>query len=154
MGDRVAVLHDGELMQIAPPRAVYEEPANTFVASFVGTPPMNLLTLPVERDVAKGEGVAIAVAHDMGDTITIGFRPEHVALTEGEGGARIEAEVVAIEPLGPETLVYLRAGALDLRARIAGFGGPKPGSAVTAHVPAEHLLYFDAGSGARIEVDR
>src|SRR5690606_32215239 len=61
MGDRVAVMSGGDLMQAAPPRVVYEDPANVFVASFVGTPAMNLVTLPCSDGVAEDHGVRAAV---------------------------------------------------------------------------------------------
>lgn len=136
MADRVAVMHAGRLQQVAAPRVVYETPANEFVATFVGTPAMNLLRLP--RD-----GVAVA-----SEAAKIGFRPEHVTFDPCEG-ARIDAQVIAAESLGPQTLVYLRAGDDELRARLPGFSTPD-GDRVTAFVASEHLLLFD-DTGKRME---
>ncbi len=152
MGDRVAVLEAGELMQVAPPRVIYEEPANTFVASFVGTPPMNLIPLACEDGAAVGPGIEAPLPPGLERArVTVGFRPEHVSLAT-ESGARVEAEVVAVEALGPETLVHLRNDTTVLRARIAGFGGPARGARVRASIPLACLSYFDPDTGARLEV--
>jgi len=157
MGDRVAVLHAGELQQVAPPRTVYEEPANAFVAGFVGTPAMNLVTLECDDGRGHGGGVTVELPASLADrgSITVGFRPEHIALgaRAGEleqGAACLTAEVTAVEPLGPETLVYLAAGEAKLRARVEGFGGPEPGLEIEARVAPGHLQWFDADSGERI----
>ena len=148
MGDRVAVLKDGLLQQVAPPREVYERPANAFVASFVGTPEMNLLELEVEEAEGRAVGVAVSVPEAVErERVTLGVRPEHLRL-DGAGSGRIEATVTALEPLGPETLVYLEAGAQRLRARVPGFGGPEVGTEVTLSVETAH--WFDADDGARL----
>lgn len=147
MGDRVAVLKDGLLQQVAPPREVYERPANAFVASFVGTPEMNLCDLTVEQGEARGDGIAVPVPEAVKGRVTLGIRPEHLRF-DGQGDGRIEAAVTALEPLGPETLVYLAAGPHQLRARVPGFGGPEVGAEVTLSVETAH--WFDAEDGARI----
>jgi multiple sugar transport system ATP-binding protein len=150
MADRVAVLRAGVLQQVDVPRAIYERPANAFVASFVGTPQMNLLTLDCNEGRARAEGIDFAVpARLAAERVQVGFRPEHVRLdAEGEFAARLEAVVRAVEPLGPETLVYLCVGNEEIRARIPGFGGPEVGTAVTLTVAADHLHWFAEG-GAR-----
>ena len=150
MGDRVAVMHAGELQQVAPPRAVYEDPDNTFVATFVGTPAMNMIKLAHAAGEANAPGVTMAVSNSAPATITVGFRPEHVVFAEQRGGARLEADVLATESLGPETLIHLRAGETDFRARVPGFSGPARGESVVVGVAPEHLLLFDVDTGERI----
>ncbi len=149
MGDRVAVLKGGLLQQVAPPREVYERPANAFVASFVGTPEMNLCDLEVEDGEGRADGMVISVpdAANARGQVTLGVRPEHLRL-DGQGDGRIEAKVTALEPLGPETLVYLKAGSQQLRARVPGFGGPEVGAEITLSVQTAH--WFDVEDGARI----
>lgn len=145
MGDRVAVLSAGELQQVAPPRAIYQQPTNVFVAGFVGTPAMNL----IEVNDGAAPGLTVSAPHR--GEVTMGFRPEHVLVeppSPSSDGAEIAAEVVAVEPLGPETLVHLSAGEHRLRARLPGFA--ELDGSVTLHVAAEHLLWFDAG-GERLE---
>ncbi len=150
MGDRVAVLDAGELQQVAPPRVVYEQPANTFVATFVGTPAMNVFTLPCADGQARAPGVVVPVRDDALSPVTVGFRPEHVRFSAVDGGARIEAQVVSTESLGPETLVHLRAGEVDVRVRVPGFGGPEANTTVRAWVAREHLHFFDRTTGERV----
>ncbi|WP_437734205.1 ABC transporter ATP-binding protein [Sorangium sp. So ce1335] len=170
MGDRIAVLRAGELQQVGPPRAIYEAPANVFVAGFLGTPAINLIAL--ERSGALYESAALALPAPPGvalpDRAIAGVRPEHLrvslgpeaaagARVEGEAGARgaadeveIAARVVVAEPLGAETFLYLDAGGTRLRARAHGFATPAPGEAVRARLDPRAVLWFDAGSGARI----
>jgi len=91
MGTRIVVMNGGRIQQAAPPMEVYERPANTFVASFIGTPPMNLFP---------------AGMLDLGRTV--GVRPENIRIAAGEtaDGKGIPASVDLIEPLGSETLVH------------------------------------------------
>ena len=125
MGDRVAVLRRGLLQQFAAPQLLYEKPANLFVASFIGSPAMNMLEGSLERE---GDGLAVrigattfalpaevlnarpALGNNLGKPIAVGIRPE--ALDEpgrrnGEAGGRLRGRVTAIEALGPEQLAYV-----------------------------------------------
>ncbi|MEY7851028.1 ABC transporter ATP-binding protein [Natrarchaeobius sp. A-rgal3] len=118
MSDRIAIMNDGELQQIAPPLTCYNRPANVFVASFIGSPSMNRFpgsvddqsiacpTLPPPIDVSGVSSVS------SGDPVTVGIRPEDVYLADGDDqlaypSRRIEATVDVIEPLGDELLVYM-----------------------------------------------
>jgi sn-glycerol 3-phosphate transport system ATP-binding protein len=121
MADRVVLLNRGRLEQNATPAELYENPANEFVARFVGTPPMNLVPLVAGRDgavIAGTDGPAVAPAECAG--LTLGVRPEHIRI-EFERGAR--AEVAAIEYLGADSLVTCRLGAATLTARVPGSVG-------------------------------
>ncbi len=159
MADRVAVLRDGELQQLAAPRELYQRPANAFVAGFIGTPMMNLVEASVKEQRAVAEGISLPVPPPLlsHERLTAGFRPEHLRLNKPEthdnaaqSEGRIEAEVHSLEPLGAETFVYLDAAGLRLRARLEGFGGPAIGEAVVASVAAADLLWFDADSSSRL----
>ncbi len=113
MADRVVLLNKGRIEQNATPVELYENPANTFVARFIGTPPMNLLPLAAGRDgavVAGTDGPAVAPADCAG--LTLGVRPEHISLGF-ERGAR--AEVAAVEYLGADSLVTCRLGSRNAR---------------------------------------
>jgi ABC-type sugar transport system ATPase subunit len=127
LGHRVAVLDRGTLQQVGTPDEVYDEPANRFVAGFVGDPPMNL----VEAEVI-GERRPGTVA---------GFRAEHVRLGEGPLRARVEA----VERAGHEWLCTLALGGSRIVARAAA--PPREGSDVALAV--ERVLFFDAADGAR-----
>jgi multiple sugar transport system ATP-binding protein len=115
MGDRVAVLRRGRLQQVDDPQILFDAPANLFVASFIGSPEMNLLEADVER---AGDGVALRLGADVlplphatpvaahvGDRIAVGIRPEYTSPGAGDVPS-LRGTVVVTEPLGSETLVH------------------------------------------------
>ncbi|MGP4019478.1 ABC transporter ATP-binding protein [Saccharopolyspora sp. 5N708] len=116
MGHRVAVLKDGLLQQVATPRELYENPANAFVAGFIGSPAMNLKTVPLSSEGAVLDGTtiplsreAIAAAGDLKE-ITFGVRPEALSLTSsGDEGLAMTVELV--EELGADALIH---GAIEI----------------------------------------
>ncbi|BBY35633.1 sugar ABC transporter ATP-binding protein [Mycolicibacter minnesotensis] len=114
MGDRVAVLREGVLQQCAPPRELYRSPANVFVAGFIGSPAMNLFTVPVnDGGVALG-GYRIEVDRRIGSagaSVTVGVRPEHLRIADGG----LVVEVDFVEELGADT--YLYGSTVDPQAR-------------------------------------
>ena len=123
MGDRVAVLKGGKLQQFASPSELYDKPNNAFVAGFIGSPAMNLVTAPITSDgVRIGESTLelerdeIALLADAGlKEVTIGVRPEQLELSESGG---IEVVVDLVEDLGSEAYLYTHAGAgIQLVAR-------------------------------------
>src|ERR1700756_2761364 len=107
MGDRVAVLCDGVLQQFATPRELYRNPGNMFVAGFIGSPAMNLFTLPiVDSSVSLGDW-PIQLPRDIAGTaseVVVGVRPEHFEL----GGLGVEMEVDVVEELGEDAYLYGR----------------------------------------------
>ena len=103
MGHRVAVLRDGDLQQVATPSTLYHEPANLFVAGFIGSPAMNMLPVSASGPLRIG-GVDVGVADDLGgERATVGFRPETVVIGEGPVAGRIRI----VEDLGSEAFVHL-----------------------------------------------
>jgi len=156
LGDRVAVLHEGRLQQVAKPRALYEQPANVFVAGFVGSPPMNLFAARVATDANGRPALAIAstllalpdalleaaAKHD-GATLTAGVRPESLALVAPDARDALPARVEHVELLGHETLVHLRvAGELQWVARTPGMESHARDEAVGLHLAPESLHLF------------
>jgi ABC-type sugar transport system ATPase subunit len=133
LADRIAVLRGGALAQCDAPQALYARPANTFVARFIGSPPMNLLP-------------GSLVGRDAG--ITVGLRPQDVEARSGAGG--LQAKVALLEPAGSETWVIADLGDVRVKARLAAGAQLALGaSAELAFAPqAAHL--FDAGSGRRV----
>src|SRR6266566_3298925 len=108
LGDRVAVLHDGRLQQCDTPRALYERPANTFVAGFIGSPSMNLLTLPAANGSVELGGVGVPIPAAAGTswaTVVLGVRPESLELAP----AGLAAEVEVVEELGADAYVFCAA---------------------------------------------
>jgi multiple sugar transport system ATP-binding protein len=126
MGDRVAVLRDGDLLQVAPPQQLYDHPANIFVAAFIGSPAMNLYQGTLSFD---GTEVAIGsqpiplpeivqttrpgLSAYRNGPIVVGIRPEDLSASK-QLGPTIEGDVDAVETLGSELLVYFRIAAKRL----------------------------------------
>lgn len=147
MGDRVAVLCDGVLQQFAPPRDLYRNPDNVFVAGFIGSPAMNLFTLPiVDSAVSLGDWpitVPREIAGAAGEVV-VGVRPEHFEL----GGLGVEMEVDVVEELGADAYLYGRitgsGKVIDapIVARADGRNPPVRGSRVRLHPQPGHLHFF------------
>jgi ABC-type sugar transport system ATPase subunit len=133
LGDRVAVLRDGSLQQVGTPDELWREPANAFVARFVGFPGMNLLPSGTSLGLTTPDGA------------TVGVRPESLRLAPT--GA--EAQVVLVEPAGGDALVHLVAGGEKLVARVASDGRPAVGETVRVSARPEDLAFFDAATGLR-----
>ena len=156
MGDRIAVIRDGRLQQVAAPQELYEHPSNTFVASFLGSPGMNLVPGVIDGDVAIVATERIDLpAHltSLRDgAVTLGFRPEATSLAS----TGIPARVDIVERLGAEThticsledgsRVVVRQGHQQVRADL--------GERVTISVDESQLHAFDAESGRRLEPSR
>ncbi|MEP7122793.1 MAG: ABC transporter ATP-binding protein [Byssovorax sp.] len=153
MGARIAVLRSGKLQQIGPPRAIYEDPDNDFVAGFLGSPPMSWIDLALDGGVLRGAGAVIAIPPgiDLPARVKVGVRPEHLGFTESPARTVIiAAEVVSVEPLGAETHVLLDAEGTPIRVKTAGFAAPSRGERVRVHLAPEAILWFDGATGARI----
>ena len=147
MGDRVAVMREGVLQQCAAPRELYRNPANVFVAEFIGSPAMNLFTLPiVNGSVALGNW-KVPVPREIteaGGEVVVGIRPEHFELDS----VGVEMEVDVVEELGADAYLYGRiAGPGDtvgqaVIARADGRNPPQRGSRLQLHPQREHLHFF------------
>ncbi|MCH1868521.1 ABC transporter ATP-binding protein [Nocardioides sp. CFH 31398] len=162
MGDRVAVMKDGVLQQVDTPLALYRDPANLFVAGFIGSPQMNLVEADVEGDHARVGAYAVplapAVAAQVTGPVTLGVRPESWRLV-GAAERGLEAEVLVVEELGADSYVHARrAGAgidvLPLVVRTDGRavpgGGATRGETVHVAVDPGDVFVFDTASGARL----
>jgi sn-glycerol 3-phosphate transport system ATP-binding protein len=106
MGDRVAVLKDGVLQQVDAPRALYDNPVNTFVATFIGAPAMNLIDVTVADGVVKSPDLAIPVPRGVVDRVLIGVRPESWDVVPAETPGSLRVQVELVEELGFESFVY------------------------------------------------
>lgn len=154
MGDRVAVLRDGVLQQYAAPRELYRNPGNVFVAGFIGSPAMNLFTLPiVDSSVSLGDWPINVPREIVGSAaeVVVGVRPEHFEL----GGLGVEMEVDVVEELGADAYLYGRitgSGKVisqPVVARADGRNPPEKGSRVRLHPQPGHLHFFGV-DGRRI----
>ena len=153
MADFVAVMKEGQVQQMAPPAEIYERPANRFVATFVGSPAMNVLTAHVD-DAGLHIGNACLgldpMRRDACKTFAvdaIGVRPEDAALaTPGTPGA-LNAEVYVVEPMGNETLVDLRLNGERMTVRTRkGFTAPIGSTAGVIFDPANACFFDKAGN--------
>ncbi|CAM3626524.1 ABC transporter ATP-binding protein [Tsukamurella ocularis] len=154
MGDRVAVLKDGLLQQAAPPRELYDDPVNTFVAGFLGSPGMNLLTVPrtdAGADIA-GATVPVPRSIDSGATVTVGLRPEGLEVVPAGTPGAAKGTVALVEELGAEALVYVTVDGQDkpVVARTDRASTLRAGEEAGLVPAAEQALFFHAESGERL----
>jgi multiple sugar transport system ATP-binding protein len=158
MGHRVAVLSGGNLQQCASPRELYENPVNQFVAGFIGSPAMNLQTVPLADGGAKLAGTVLRLpgpiqtaAQAAGlSELVLGIRPEHLHLANGSG--ELPGDVILVEELGADALLHVRlAGGGDpVVARAEGRRPPAMGQHVTFHVQPDDMFAFHPVTGARL----
>ncbi|NLG55928.1 MAG: sn-glycerol-3-phosphate ABC transporter ATP-binding protein UgpC [Rhodococcus sp.] len=162
MGDRVAVLKDGLLQQCASPRELYNHPTNLFVAGFMGSPSMNLFTLPLGYDGVMVGGESIPLPRGLQtlneSEIVVGIRPEHLEIigagwgNPGEPGIAVEVDVV--EELGSDAFLYGRAtiaGTVqEIVARADWRRPPSKGDVVRLHVDPAQVHLFSTVDGRRL----
>ncbi len=174
MGDRICVMNAGAIMQVASPAELYQAPANLFVASFMGAPPMNFIAGRVEKTCSVLSFVptssvaeprpdtatlppfrlpsvfAARVANHLGKPVIFGLRPEHLDLPDqdrnGENAA-INAQIELVEPMGADTHLHLRAGGILLIARVPPSGGHRLGQRITLQPNLTRGHLFDAATG-------
>jgi len=156
MGDRICVMRDGRIEQVADPLTLYRTPANRFVAGFIGSPAMNFLP---GRAHATADGIVFHPADGAaplplgprpgvadGQALTLGFRPEHLTDQPRAGSAALAATVEIVEPTGAESFLHARIGGATAIARVAPDCRHAPGEAITLHLDLAHLHLFDASS--------
>jgi len=163
MGDRIAIMNAGILQQVGAPLAVYERPENVFVATFIGTPPMNFVRCQVAEAGAllSARGFALpapaearaALAARAGKTIVVGVRPENVV--EAGRSARgptapLELTTELVETLGSEVVVHARQGADEIAFKMDPHHPPEMGAKVQVLVELDRLHLFDAETEKRI----
>ena len=155
LGDRLLVLHQGRPVQLATPMEVFERPADTYVAGFIGAPAMNFLpaTLIDAGTAARLEAGPLVRFVDGrrdgpdGKTLTIGIRPEHIRI----GSEGLPLRIDLIEPLGSETLIHGRLAAPGDSPLVIRLAGKAPeGDSLAVEFPPEHIHVFDAKSGVRL----
>ena len=154
LGDRLLVLHQGRPAQLATPMEVFERPADTYVAGFIGAPAMNFLPARLTNSGGSTRLDAGPLLHfidgrragNEGTALTIGIRPEHIQLVPNGVPLRIDL----IEPLGSETLVHGRLAAPGETSLVIRLAGKAPeGEILTIGFPPEHIHVFDAETGLR-----
>jgi multiple sugar transport system ATP-binding protein len=161
LGDRIAVLKEGVLQQIATPMELYQRPANKFVAGFIGSPAMNFLEGVIRREgpsnVRTFRGIDLAIdvplEAEAPGRVFLGVRPQHLEVVgeTASGDGTLRGEVGVVEPMGNEQIVYVTLSGGD---RLVAVAPPQqqvaPGDVVAIRVRPEGVHIFDAESGRRL----
>ena len=159
LADRIVVLNGGVIEQVGAPMDLYEHPCNRFVAEFIGSPKMNMISVTLVEAGPKGAVLKTAGGDTLraavkaegakpGDTLTLGIRPEHLSL-DGPGEA-IHGRADFVETLGNATYAYIDIGEGhdSMTAQLAGSARPKSGDRLELKLQAEHAYLFDADGKA------
>ncbi|MGO3361835.1 MAG: ABC transporter ATP-binding protein [Corynebacterium sp.] len=158
MGDRVAVLESGELQQVDTPQELYNNPVNSFVAGFIGSPAMNLLEMPADSGTLPGLGVDRPAGAT--GALLVGVRPEHLLATAADqtgstsGAPGLTGTVSLVEELGSDANVYAETAAGQVTARTQDDPANLPGVGGTVSFtlsPTARVHFFDAASGNRLD---
>ena len=160
LGQRIVVLKDGVIQQIDTPMALYERPANLFVATFLGSPAMNVLEGRLQHEddapvLVADDGLRLRLdgvqlpADWHSRELAVGIRPEHLQPVDA-GQSALTAVVDTVEPVGNEVFANLRLGEATLVARFPPSVLPQPGDALPLGLQAGKLLFFDRASGLRL----
>ena len=152
LAQRMIVMNAGRMEQIGTPEEVYARPATTFVAGFIGPPPMNLVSGHADgsRFTVDGQQLPLPAAAPRSGSLIVGLRPEHAALKPA-GGLGWPFKVEMSEMLGAERLVHGTVGDTLFTVRVdANQPAPRVGEALTLQGAAGHLHWFDAGTQQRI----
>jgi multiple sugar transport system ATP-binding protein len=176
LGQRIGVMFKGRLLQISDAMTLYRKPVSKFVAGFIGSPPMNFMagTLPAQSETRNGEkgtlsfrtdGLCVPLSSEMSHRLSsytnrsaiAGIRPEDINLAENPESkiqnpksSCFRAQVDVVEPMGSETVVYLRIGTNNLVAKLTTPQYPKPGDSVEFAVNPARLYLFDPETEAAI----
>jgi ABC-type sugar transport system ATPase subunit len=174
MGDRIAVMKDGHIMQVADPLTLYSRPANAFVAGFIGSPPMNLLKGKLEKrgsdltfveeigDVQKPQALlrletemARRLASYAGKAVLFGIRPEDIEEQDGNDypGATLRVVVDVSEPMGADTMLYVESSSHTLIARAQGYRNHVPDEEIQLVLDMKKAHVFDAETEQSLMVD-
>jgi multiple sugar transport system ATP-binding protein len=167
MGDRICVMRDGVIMQVADPLELYRAPKNLFVAGFIGSPPMNLIAGKIQRCESglcfveddslqplviplRGRMEKLA-AHSIDQNVIFGVRPEHLETSSADAShVPVAFTVDLAEQMGAESIIYLKSGGRSLTARIFGEHHYQPGERFAAHIKLEKAHLFNAETGNAI----
>ena len=150
LADRVVVMNRGVVQQVGTPMEIYDRPANTFVAGFIGSPAMNLVPGRITDGVFVGENIRVGgLATAAQGEVTLGFRAEDVTLASAEG--QIEAPIYTVELLGEATMISIRVGGDLVSIKTSKDYRAEIGDVVRVSIPSAACHLFDKASGARIE---
>lgn len=153
LADRVVVMNRGVIQQVGTPTDIYDNPANTFVAGFIGSPAMNLMEGTLSGGTFSGQNVQINGLKGPDGPVTLGFRAEDASVADSAGtqtGAQINATIYTLELLGDATMVTVRAGGAMVSVKAHKEYRAEIGETVAITIPAEICHLFDAQTGIRL----
>jgi multiple sugar transport system ATP-binding protein len=151
LGDRIAVMKDGVLQQVAPPEIIYEHPANMFVAGFIGTPAMNLIPVDFRGRTARGSALQIELPHEPRlKNGVLGIRPEAMHENASMGEPTIDMQVDLAEMLGRDQLVYGTVGDDAIVARVDSHVKIRRGERLQLGIDMQRIHLFDAQTGQAV----
>ena len=166
MGDRIVVMKDGVIQQVAEPLELYDRPVNQFVAGFIGSPPMNFFTGAIEQrsggvwftsedlSVRLDEQKAARLAKHTGKPVVFGIRPEDISdalfVAQSNPDHQVKAKVEVIEPMGAEIYLYLKAGRHSFVARVGASLSAEVNQQLTMVMGMKKAHFFDAATGAAL----
>jgi multiple sugar transport system ATP-binding protein len=149
MADKIVVLRAGVIEQAGAPLELYNNPRNLFVAGFIGSPKMNLLTAGTDGNAVKVAGNSLSLSRTVAGTTTLGVRPEHITIADGSGVKLAEITVDLVENLGGQTVVYATtADGQPLNIVLEGQRKVELGSTVSAYIDPARLHLFNAEGNA------
>lgn len=147
MGDRIAVMKDGEIVQVDDPSALYDRPANVFVGSFIGSPPMNFLHCVARNGTAVGEGWQVPGPPGAdGTALLLGIRPENIRIGEGP----LRGQVVVAEPLGSHTLLTVKIGPDSIKVVAPADSVFRPDEMVQLGPEPHKVRWMDEATGKAV----
>ena len=159
LGDRIAVMQNGRIVQCDVPMSIYDYPANKFVGGFIGTPPMNFLkgviradgTVTVgESQIAPAAALKSAFVAKTGQPILLGMRPENLALVPTPQANTLRARVLVVEPLGSHKLLTMQVGSEVAKVSVPPDRAVASGDDVWLHFEADKIRWMDVASGEAI----
>jgi multiple sugar transport system ATP-binding protein len=161
MGDRIAVMNAGRIVQLGSPLAVYDHPADTFVGGFVGTPPMNFLAAEISANGGaplvrlSGGAFQLPEVADalVGRSLMLGIRAEAIVVESAAGEGLIESTVVVVEPLGSHNLLTVRSGEDLLKVSTPPNLFPLPGSSIWLRIEPQRIRWMDAETGGAVPAE-
>jgi multiple sugar transport system ATP-binding protein len=155
MADKIVVMNAGNVEQIGAPLDLYDNPANLFVAGFIGSPAMNFLTGRLQRngagfEILLPEGVRFPAPRNVspelnGTEVKLGVRPEHLAVRDGG----VSAEVIVVEPTGMDTQIFCKLAGTEVTAVVRERHNFKPGE--TIRLAPDFTFLFDPATGRRLQ---
>ncbi|WP_112323094.1 ABC transporter ATP-binding protein [Oceanibium sediminis] len=165
LADRIVVMKDGHIEQVGTPMDVFNHPVNTFVASFIGSPPMNLLPATVQNGtVVFSDGKSVPVPARLkdrvreGQEVIFGLRPDDLTpvghgIAEAGDSARVALDIILSEPLGTETILYTTIAGQEAQGKMFGPRNVLPGETLEFDLAMDKAHIFDAESGKTVRLD-